>query len=259
MRINPKRTKADGVGRDAMVANPSNHSLNGAEPLTLNVHVSVNAGRDLCPLEAFDPRARASVSIKWRVMPQHVEAFIGFATQFDSLLEGAIKRFHLTIDRGLAVGRGRVGRDRRSCCPANDEAMRDYSITAHGQQRRPEHGTYRLDAVPPRVVVALSEDLRTWQPIEPGQVELEVSVVPGHRDVARYENKVARANDITPVLFDLHGVVAPTRGVALAPVGASERQMQIRNSPDIHRKQITSNPAHDQTANRPAPSSTNIH
>ena len=103
--------------------------------------------------------------------------------------------------------------------------MSRHGIAADGEHRPPQQWADRRGTVPPPIVVAGREDLGSGQAFQPIQVGLEVAVVPGHRQVAREQDKVAGSDNLMPVSCDLGGVVTPTRGETLAANGPRKRQV----------------------------------
>ena len=61
-------------------------------------------------------------------------------------------------------------------------------------------------------MIARREHLGPRQAMEPRQVVLQVAMVAGHRQVTGNQDQVAGSDHLPPVLFDLHGMVAPARG-----------------------------------------------
>ena len=56
MGVDPQGSKADGVGRDAVVADATHRALHGDGPVALIMEMTVHAGCDMGLFEALDAR-----------------------------------------------------------------------------------------------------------------------------------------------------------------------------------------------------------
>jgi hypothetical protein len=70
--------------------------------------------------------------------------------------------------------------------------------------------------------------------IEPGEIRLNVAMVPRHRQIAGKQDQVAWADTRAPVFLDSRGMVAPAGRISLAPYGPREGQMKVRDRPNVH-------------------------
>ena len=84
-------------------------------------------------------------------------------------------------------------------------------------------------------MISRRQDFSSGQSIEPDEIGLKVAVVPGHRQIAREQDQVARNDALAPVFLDAGRVIVPPGSVALAPIGSRKRKMKVRDRPNIHR------------------------
>ena len=118
-------------------------------------------------------------------MPEHVERPIETDANAVGVVQGTSQGLELPIHSQWIDHHVVSTRREGSPGAADDHPLKGRGVAVHSDHGAAEKPAYGRDVVPPSIVIAGCEDFGARQPPQPFQVRLELTVVPGHREVAR--------------------------------------------------------------------------